>query len=68
MILCMYVLIFHFLNKIYLFVKYIYSDAGAGVYYLAEFVEEHTSITKKVIKWTIYVRSNFDLASYLEIF
>ncbi|KAL5238762.1 hypothetical protein ACI65C_006172 [Semiaphis heraclei] len=28
---------------------------GAGVYYLAEFVEEHTSLTKKVIKWTIHV-------------
>jgi len=29
---------------------------GAGVYYLAEFVEEHTALTKKVIKWTIHVR------------
>ncbi|CAI6355491.1 unnamed protein product [Macrosiphum euphorbiae] len=28
---------------------------GAGVYYLAEFVEEHTSLTRKVIKWTIHV-------------
>lgn len=28
---------------------------GAGVYYLAEFVEEHTALTKKVIKWTIHV-------------
>ncbi|XP_025419814.1 protein TEX261 [Sipha flava] len=28
---------------------------GAGVYYLAEFVEEHTILTKKVIKWTIHV-------------
>jgi len=29
---------------------------GAGVYYLAEFVEEHTALTKKFIKWTIHVR------------
>ncbi|VVC44722.1 Transmembrane adaptor Erv26 [Cinara cedri] len=28
---------------------------GAGVYYLAEFVEEHTVLTKKIIKWTIHV-------------
>ncbi|KAL4154541.1 hypothetical protein QTP88_000398 [Uroleucon formosanum] len=28
---------------------------GAGVYYLAEFIEEHTALTKKCIKWTIHV-------------
>lgn len=63
MILYKYVIIFLFLNKMYLFVKYVYFYIGAGVYYLAEFVEEHTSITKKAIKWTIHVRSNFDLSS-----
>ncbi|XP_050438337.1 protein TEX261 [Adelges cooleyi] len=28
---------------------------GAGVYYLAEFVEENTTLTKKCIKWTINI-------------
>ncbi|XP_050534128.1 protein TEX261 [Daktulosphaira vitifoliae] len=28
---------------------------GAGLYFLAEFVEEHNTITKKLIKWTINI-------------
>lgn len=47
------------LNKIGLtFCIQFFYILGAGVYYLAEFVEEHTILTKKVIKWTIHVRLN----------
>jgi len=42
---------------IYIYYLFFYL-LGAGVYYLAEFVEEHTALTKKVIKWTIHVSLN----------
>uniref|UniRef100_A0A2S2PB87 Protein TEX261 n=1 Tax=Schizaphis graminum TaxID=13262 RepID=A0A2S2PB87_SCHGA len=38
---------------------------GAGVYYLAEFVEEHTALTKKIIKWTIHVVITCHIGLYL---
>lgn len=33
---------------------------ACGLYYLADFAEEHTILTGKILRWTIYVRDDGD--------
>lgn len=40
---------------------------AAGLFYIAELVEEYTVLTKKIIKYTIFVRS-FKFSFFFQLF